>query len=168
MKKILLNNQIRVFQIITSTNEQFFCNLYHIPSIIKENNLIDGYYKVYHFWDNKAKLISKKDLDAIYIANNVDKNALIQSIRINGYLWFDKVNGNTYHSVYVSINNDLVLKKCFVYGYGDYYVTTGLNLVMDNFGFNSEDEVRKYITDNCVDFNYSHIKCNKKSELNNI
>jgi len=50
MKKILLNNQIRVFQIITSTNEQFFCNLHHIPSIIKENNLRDGYYKVYHFW----------------------------------------------------------------------------------------------------------------------
>ena len=42
--------------------------------------------------------------------------------------WFDKVNGNTYHSVRVTNNNTgEVLYSQFQYGYGEHYRQTALN-----------------------------------------
>jgi hypothetical protein len=41
--------------------------------------------------------------------------------------WFDKVNGNTYHSVNVTRTEDGAVIYCpFEYGYGDQYRTTAL------------------------------------------
>lgn len=45
--------------------------------------------------------------------------------------WFDKVNGNTYHSVRVTRHRDDKVLLCpFAYGYGDCYSQTAL-LAMD-------------------------------------
>ena len=44
-----------------------------------------------------------------------------------GKKWFDKVNGNTYHSVRVTRNSDnAVIVGRFQYGYGDSYRDTAL------------------------------------------
>ena len=44
---------------------------------------------------------------------------------IHAKKWFDKVNGNTYHSVRVlDTVRQLQLKVPFQYGYGDHYRTT--------------------------------------------
>ncbi len=41
--------------------------------------------------------------------------------------WWDKVNGNTYHSVRISRHRDGKLLYCpFQYGYGDHYRQTAL------------------------------------------
>jgi hypothetical protein len=41
--------------------------------------------------------------------------------------WFDKVNGNTYHSVSITRNEDgAVIKGQFQYGYGDHYRQTAI------------------------------------------
>ena len=41
---------------------------------------------------------------------------------INGRRWFEKVNGNTYHSVNVWINGQHIGGVGFEYGYGDQYI----------------------------------------------
>ena len=42
-------------------------------------------------------------------------------ITIIGKRWFDKIYGNTYHSVKVLVNGDQVGYIPFTYGYGDMY-----------------------------------------------
>jgi hypothetical protein len=43
--------------------------------------------------------------------------------------WFDKVNGNTYHSVQIFVNGDLAGQNDFEYGYGDQYEQTAKELL---------------------------------------
>ena len=43
-------------------------------------------------------------------------------IEVHGREWFDKINGNSYHCVYISINGSLVITVPFQYGYGDSYI----------------------------------------------
>lgn len=52
----------------------------------------------------------------------------------NAVKWFDKVNGNTYHSVRVtrcSDNASIVSHDC-VYGYGDHYQQTAKEIMLVN------------------------------------
>ncbi len=48
---------------------------------------------------------------------------------INGQRWFDKINGNTYHSVQVFINGKLIAEQGLTYGYGDHYRQTAFELL---------------------------------------
>jgi hypothetical protein len=43
--------------------------------------------------------------------------------------WFDRKYGNTYHSVKVFKNNQLIGEQPFVYGYGDQYQHTAYNIL---------------------------------------
>jgi len=61
MKTTIDNNQ-RVLLITTSTNNQAFCNPQDFKEVLKQLGTNEGYYKVYHFWNGKQKIISKKDL----------------------------------------------------------------------------------------------------------
>ena len=45
-------------------------------------------------------------------------------ITIIGKRWFEKTNGNTYHSVSVYIDANRVAHVPFAYGYGDMYIQT--------------------------------------------
>ena len=61
----------------------------------------------------------------------------------NAVKWFDKVNGNTYHSVRVTRCSDgKVIADGFQYGYGEQYRDTALALMLKN-GFLPE----KYFID---------------------
>lgn len=64
--KTEINNNLRVYQIISSTGKQWFCNIEDLNKIIKENQLREGYFKIYHFWNNKAQKVSKKDLKIFF------------------------------------------------------------------------------------------------------
>lgn len=46
----------------------------------------------------------------------------IKSITLIGRKWFDKVNGNTYHSARAFIDGELVAVAPFQYGYGDQWL----------------------------------------------
>ena len=49
--------------------------------------------------------------------------------------WFDKVNGNTYHSIRITRTKDgktIVHPYKWVYGYGSAYEDTALQLMLDN------------------------------------
>jgi hypothetical protein len=63
--KTVINNSMRVYQVVTSSGKQFFCNIedvnYVVNSECKPNE-----FKVYHFWNNKPQLLSKKALDEMF------------------------------------------------------------------------------------------------------
>jgi hypothetical protein len=63
-------------------------------------------------------------------------------LEIKGREWFDKVNGNSYHCVYISINNKLVITVPFTYGYGDAYIQSATQAINDAGIVNTV--VRKY------------------------
>lgn len=51
---------------------------------------------------------------------------------VNAVKWFDKVNGNTYHSVRCVRHSDgAVVVGQFQYGYGDQYQYTALNAMLE-------------------------------------
>ena len=66
-----IDNNSRVFQIITSLGHQYFCNLHDIGRIVKEMELREGYYTVLHFWNNKPKKVSRKYLKEMLQANGL-------------------------------------------------------------------------------------------------
>lgn len=64
--KTTINNNLRVYQVITSNGKQFFCNIEDLNQIVNDNNMQPGYFKIYHFWNNKPEKVSKKDLKAFF------------------------------------------------------------------------------------------------------
>ena len=48
---------------------------------------------------------------------------------IIGRRWFEKTNGNTYHSVEVYANNKLIGRDPYQYGYGDQYLQTAHDIL---------------------------------------
>jgi hypothetical protein len=55
-----------------------------------------------------------------------ETNTKLNSIFVEGRLWFDKTYGNTYHSVRVEVNGLSVGQVGFTYGYGEHYQDTAL------------------------------------------
>jgi ASC-1-like (ASCH) protein len=54
-------------------------------------------------------------------------------IVIEGRRWFEKTNGNTYHSVSVQVNEDQPLENKFSYGYDDSYLQTARELLEQKY-----------------------------------
>lgn len=58
------------------------------------------------------------------------KKQRVIKFEIHGARWFDKVNGNTYHSVSINIlKTGKVIKVPFQYGYGDHYRQSALEIL---------------------------------------
>lgn len=57
---LLIEPAQRVFMVVTSTGKQYFCYLKQLNAICKELN--QGYYAIYHFWNNKQQKVTKKHL----------------------------------------------------------------------------------------------------------
>lgn len=53
----------------------------------------------------------------------------IESLEIYGRRWFQKSYGNTYHSVTVYVNDE-ILRCDFAYGYGSHYLQTACDLLI--------------------------------------
>lgn len=60
-------------------------------------------------------------------------NPNIRSIFIEGRLWFDKVNGNTYHAVRINVNGKTIGQVGITYGYESAYLDTALKF-LKSFG----------------------------------
>jgi hypothetical protein len=52
-------------------------------------------------------------------------------ILVQGRRWFDSINGNTYHSVSVEVDGEVVGVVPFAYGYDDQYLETALELLIE-------------------------------------
>ena len=68
-----IDNNQRVFQVVDSYGRNYFCNLKQLNEVIKENNLVEGYYTINHFWNNKPKKVSKKLLKEMFEAQGIEK-----------------------------------------------------------------------------------------------
>jgi hypothetical protein len=62
----------------------------------------------------------------------------INSIFIEGRLWFDKINGNTYHAVKIEANGRTIHYIPITYGYEDMYLYTALAW-LKSYGLVSEE-----------------------------
>lgn len=71
---IQLNTDERVFQLVRQGfgSKQVFCNLKQIPTVLKEVFEVNDEVKVYHFWDTVRKPVSKKFLNEMFKANQID------------------------------------------------------------------------------------------------
>lgn len=67
-----INNDLRVYQVLTSTGKQYFCNIQDLNEICKDMN--QNYFKIYHFWNNKAEKVSKKDLLSFFEGSGLKQN----------------------------------------------------------------------------------------------
>ena len=94
----------------------------------------------------------------------------IFSIIITGKKWFDKINGNTYHSSNITIiYNDKSIKEFynpFQYGYGDSYIHTSFQLLEKEkvLNLNSSSHWR-YCQDNNIVLHYSCAENCRKKDL---
>jgi len=64
--KTTINNNLRVYQVVTSTGKQAFCNIEELNEVVKELGCNAGYFRINHFGNNKAEKVSKKDLKTFF------------------------------------------------------------------------------------------------------
>jgi hypothetical protein len=53
----------------------------------------------------------------------------IMNITVIGKRWFERTNGNTYHSVKVYVDGELIGQNNFTYGYDRHYEQTALEIL---------------------------------------
>jgi hypothetical protein len=87
----------------------------------------------------------------------------MKNIRIVGKRWFDKVNGNTYHSVRCYVDGVLVCAVPWQYGYGDQYAWTGwlelvkqLKLEVKQYENGSTEPSWQWCRDRGIDCEHEH------------
>jgi len=57
------------------------------------------------------------------------------TVTVIGRRWFDRVNGNTYHTAEVEVNGKSIGKSPMTYGYDDYYIETGKEILLQQYDF---------------------------------
>lgn len=72
--KITINNNARVFLISRKGffTRTYFCNLEHIPNILKNELEPNDEYTISEYWNFHFKRIGKKALNEMFAANKVD------------------------------------------------------------------------------------------------
>jgi hypothetical protein len=73
MKTTIDNNQ-RVFLIkrLGYFTREYFCNLSDIPNILKDELELSDEYKIFEFWNTKLRSCSKKHLNDMFKANQIN------------------------------------------------------------------------------------------------
>jgi len=72
----------------------------------------------------------KPENSAEIVKQELPANSIIQVI---GRRWFERTNGNTYHSAVLLVNGEHIGKESFTYGYGDQYIQTGRAILLNAF-----------------------------------
>ena len=79
--------------------------------------------------------------------------------------WFDKVNGNTYHSARITRHEDgAIIAGQFGYGYGDQYRQTALRVMLESgwiSKYNNEN-VYLYERENAVSYTHLTLPTNRE------
>lgn len=69
-----INNNLRVYQVKTSTGKQAFCNIEQLNEVVKYLETHPDYFTIYHFWNNKPEKVSKKDLKGFFEGANLKQD----------------------------------------------------------------------------------------------
>lgn len=86
----------------------------------------------------------------------------INTMKIEGKRWFQRSYGNTYHSVKVFVNGE-VLKSEITYGYGSHYLQTAAELLKENGYDIPEDNGKAYAY--VIDFPHTVEDVKRKKDL---
>lgn len=71
---ITLKDGHRVYQVTTSTGKQMFCNIDDLNKVVKYLECREGYFKIYHFWNNKPQRLSRKSLDQMFEGSQLKRD----------------------------------------------------------------------------------------------
>lgn len=178
-----INNNQRKFLVQSQgfgSQKDIFCNLANIPFILAEYFEPNEEYKVFEYWDRKLKQVSKNRLNEMFEANQINPLNIIQTIDIEAYSWFDKVNGNSYFAANVTLNYGLKTEKTiklpFQYGYGDCYKHEAFKALCDNnllhgvkiYDNGSNEGLHNFCQRNKITVRSSKQENCKKADLKNI
>lgn len=181
--KTTINNNERKFLVQSQgfgSQKDIFCNLANIPFILAEYFEPNEQYKIYEYWNRKLKQVSKKRLNELFEANQINPLNTVQTIDIQAYSWFDKVNGNSYFSAVVTVNCGLntekTIKLPFQYGYGDHYRYEAFKALQDNnlihgvkkYDNESDEGLYNFCQRNKITVRSSKQENCKKADLKNI
>jgi len=74
MTTVIDNNQRKFLVQSVGFGNTFdiFCNLKTIPEVLQEVATTNSEYKIYEYWNRKLKLCSKKHLNEMFEANQID------------------------------------------------------------------------------------------------
>jgi len=64
--KTTIDSNCRVYWVVTSTGDQVFCNIDELNNVCANLGTHKGYFKIYHFWNNKPVKLSRKALDEMF------------------------------------------------------------------------------------------------------
>jgi len=73
---------------------------------------------------------------------------------VNAFKWFDKINGNTYHAVNITDvkTNKIIFSSGLTYGYGEQYIYTALEGLIELGLFKKEDIHNHELIRNLINF----------------
>lgn len=94
------------------------------------------------------------------------------SLVIVGRRWFDRVNGNTYHTAEIIVNGQSVHRTGRAYGYGEQYVESAA-VWLEQEGYikreqhanGSHEPLWRYCADRKIAFTYFAVDLPKKGDL---
>lgn len=106
----------------------------------------------------------------------LDRFTKTKKVSIFGKRWFQKTYGNTYHSAEIEVNDNLVHKIEFCYGYGSQYEWNAYKWLQEN-GYikisqkdmNSRGSVAiclgRYCRENDIEFSSTVVDVKRKKDL---
>jgi hypothetical protein len=115
-----------------------------IPSHIGQHRG-ESYYEDIRSWlkgganPNEKKYMSNNRYDNGGNINNKTKKMRKQKLKkgdtvvVIGKRWFDRVNGNTYHTAEVEVNGTTLGKSPMTYGYDEQYLQTGKEILLKHY-----------------------------------
>ena len=69
--KTILENDLVILRVKTSLGTQIFCNITQLNEVVKEKSLHTGYFKITEMNISNEKVVSKKRLKELFVANNL-------------------------------------------------------------------------------------------------
>lgn len=61
-----IDNNFRIYMVLTNTGKSAFCNITDLNQVVQELGCRAGYFKIFHFWNNKQEKVTKKDLASFF------------------------------------------------------------------------------------------------------
>jgi hypothetical protein len=102
-----------------------------------------------------------------YMDSKIRVTKIPKRVEMIGRRWFERQNGNTYHSVEVYVDGQFVGKTDFQYGYDDQYIVTGFQILKEKGYFvNGEySDLREYNRNHNYPYLFSVSDVSRKKDL---
>lgn len=130
--------------------------------------------RLVHLCSKDPTLENLAALGAAYLRSGVREKTLLifredarhkYLIEIQGRRWRQKSTGNTYHSVQVFLNGELLAETRMQYGYDDAYMQTAMELIREHTDLDPTYPLTIWTRENNIDLRYSVIDVSRQRDL---